>query len=322
MTANRMKIDLHHHAFPPALVKAAEQLGIEWTGGTGVPPWSLEGSRALMERHGIATAMVSVQPSVYWGDRERAATWAREGNEHLAALVGDDPAHFGGLASLPLPDTHAAIRELEYAFDTLRLDGVCLTTSVDGRYPGDPAFEELFHELNRRSAVVLLHPNTKPPGSNVPKLHLPESLLEFVFDTTRAVANLLYSGTLSRYPAIRFVLPHAGGTVPYVAWRLGLLAEMRPAFRDRVPEGVEYYLRRLYYETAISASPSSVAALMALAGPGQIVFGSDHPFLPPALIDSQVQALARCPHLRGEAGEAIYRENALALFPRLAAIAV
>src|SRR5262245_31368705 len=220
MFANR--IDVHHHFLPPEYVAWLGRQGSSWTGGPQVPEWNLELARAAMERHGIGVAVASTIPQVYWGDISAAIHWARHCNEFAARAVQDDPEHFGGLAILPLPDTHAACQELEYALDVLRLDGVIMMTSHGNQYPGDPAFEELFQELERRKAVVFIHPTTVPPGAIVPKLTLPWGIVEFVADTTRCVTNLLYSGTLERYPSIRYIVSHAGGTVPYIAARIAI----------------------------------------------------------------------------------------------------
>jgi predicted TIM-barrel fold metal-dependent hydrolase len=182
----------------------------------------------------------------------------------LARARADQPARFGGFACLPLPETAAACAELEYALDTLDLDGVLLMSSSEGRYPGDPGFEELFAELARRRAVVFIHPTIAPPGSKVPQLDLPEFMAEFVFDTTRCVANLLYSGTLERYPEIRFIVAHAGDTVPFLAGRLAL-GQTLPKLRDAVPKGPLHYLKQLHFDTALSANPYALALFPRLA---------------------------------------------------------
>jgi 6-methylsalicylate decarboxylase len=323
MIANPRRIDLHHHIIPPAFAAAMARRNIEWTGDFGAPPWSVPFALETMERHGIAAAVASFQPQVYWGDLDEAVRWAREGNEFVARIVQDDPQHFGGLASLPLPDVDAAIRELEYAFDVLKLDGVFAMTSVDGYYLGDPRYDELCHELNRRSAVVIVHPNTTPPGADVPKLKIPHSMMEFTFDTTRLVANLLYSGTLERYPNIRFVMPHAGGTVPYLAWRIAIGAEVKPQMRERVPKGVLHYLRtNIFYDTAVSTSEYVFAALKQFVPSSQIVFGSDFPFVRGPLLDAEIAALEHSQLLNDDDRAAIDRGSALKLFPRFSDSAV
>ena len=318
MTSTPNRIDLHHHVLPPDFVADLGRRGIEWTGGAGVPTWNISIARETMAKYGIAAAIASVQPQVYWGDTASAAQWARHCNEYLARIVQDDPEHFGGFASVPLPDAASACREAAYALDDLGLDGVLLLTSQDGQYLGDPDFEELFQELDRRSAVVFIHPNTMPPGSDVPKLSLPYSLVEFVFDTTRCIANLLYSGTLERYPSIRYILPHAGGTVPFLAWRIALGEMMVPQMRERVPKGAMHYLRQLYYDTALSTSDAALSALKQFVPTTQIVFGSDFPLAPEPVVKAEIANFDGSPVLDLEARAAINRDNALRLFPRFA----
>lgn len=195
MTTDPRHIDVHHHILPPPFVEALNKLDIPW----------------------IGAAVASVAPGVYWGDVTFAAALARDCNEYLARLTHDDPTQFGGFATMPLPDVDASLRELEYASDVLGLDGVVLFTSQGSRYLGDPLYEPFFAELDRRAAVVFIHPHTIPPGANVPELDIPYGVIEFVFDTTRCVTNLLYRRTLERYPSIRYIVSHAGGTVPI--WR-------------------------------------------------------------------------------------------------------
>jgi predicted TIM-barrel fold metal-dependent hydrolase len=326
MTKNPQRIDLHHHVVEPELAARLAKKGIEWTGGKGLPPWEMSSALEAMERLGITSAVASWHPHVYWEALADPASeierWTRHGNEFLARIVQADPQHFGGFASLPLPDPEAACREVEYALDVLRLDGVHLLTSVAGQYPGDPALEELFQELDRRSAVVVLHPNTIPPGSDRLKVVAPPSLVEFVFDTTRCVANLLYSGTLDRYPAVRYIVPHAGGTIPYLATRMEMGAQYSTALRARVPQGALTYLRRLYYDTAISTSPVTLAGLKAFVPASQIVYGSDFPHVQGAVQDRFTAGLDTSALFDDGEREAINRENALQLFPRFAAVTV
>jgi predicted TIM-barrel fold metal-dependent hydrolase len=322
MTKNPQRIDLHHHVVAPELEAALSTRGINWAGGTVLPPWSMDMALETMERLGIAAAVASVQPHAYWPQIGEPARWTRYSNEYLAGVVRDDPQHFGGLASLPLPDADAACRELEYALDVLKLDGVQLLTSQGGQYPGDPELEELFQELNKRSAVVVLHPSTAPPFSEQLRVSVPPSLVEMLFDSTRCVANLLYSGTLHRYPAIRFVVPHAGGTIPYVTVRLEMGAHFLPRLREQVPLGALHYLRRLYYDIAISTSELTLSTLRQFVPPSQIVFGSDFSHLHGPLLDRLTQAFDTSPSFDEAAREDINRNNALQLFPRFAAVMV
>jgi predicted TIM-barrel fold metal-dependent hydrolase len=205
MNTKPKRIDVHHHVLPPNFVSALNSLSIPWTGGPEVPSWSLQQAHDMMGAMGIDAAVASPSPGVYWGgDTGFAVKLARETNEFVADVVRDDPEHFGGFATIPLPDVDASLEELEYAYDTLGLDGVVLYTSQGDRYLGDRSYDPFFEELDRRKAIVFIHPTTIPPGADATGLTIPFGVAEFTFDTTRAVMNMLYSGTLERYPSIRY----------------------------------------------------------------------------------------------------------------------
>jgi 6-methylsalicylate decarboxylase len=312
------KIDVHHHIFPPEYLKALAKVHTSEAGGVAIPDWSVPSTLSLMDRNGIATAMTSVAaPGIYFGDRAAAKSLARITNEFSARLVQDNPARFGALAVLPLPDVDAALAELCYALDTLKLDGVALLTNVAGQYLGDPAFDALFEELNRRKTAVFVHPEVSPTSREI-KIQIPGALVEFVFDTTRMVANLVFSGTMERNPDLRIILPHAGGTVPYLAGRIAL-GDMIPELHAKAPKGALAYLKRFYYETALSTAPTALSSLEELVDPSHILFGSDHPFAPPQLIQAEVEGLKRYGGFDESTRAAIERDNALPLFPRLSA---
>jgi predicted TIM-barrel fold metal-dependent hydrolase len=238
----------------------------------------------------------------------------------MAGIVRNDPQHFGAFAALPVPDTQGACREVEYALDVLKLDGVQLWSSSGGVYPGDPSLEELFQELNERAAIVHIHPHTMPPGSDIPKVSIPHGTLEFLFDTTRCITNLLYSGTLERYPSIRYIVAHAGGTVPYVAWRVAAstqLEVMQGRFRGGL-QGALQQLQRLYYDTALSSSDYALAALRQFVPTSQILFGSDYPLVDESVVNLEVTGLEKSRVLDDSTRAAIDRGSALELFPRFA----
>jgi predicted TIM-barrel fold metal-dependent hydrolase len=316
---NPHKIDVHQHVFPPEYLAALERMGVqEEGGGIPFPHWSAAAAIETMDRFGIQAGVVSVSsPGVWFGDVAVARDLARLCNEYLAGLVREHPTRFGAFASLPLPDTGAAVAEAVYALDTLGCDGVNLLASVADRFLGDPEFEELMQELNRRKAVAFIHPNLHSTSQKL-GLEIPGTLFEFIADTTRAVLNLVLSGTLERYPDIRWILSHAGGAVPFLAWRW-TLAEHVPAFKAKVPKGVLTYLRRLYYDTTLSPSPYAMKPVMDLAGPSQILFGSDFPYAPPPVIAAEVEGLERLDVFDAVTRRAMEEANALALFPRLAA---
>jgi len=197
MNTKPKRIDVHHHILPPNFVSALNSLNIPWTGGPEVPSWSLQQAHDMMGAMGIDAAVASPSPGVYWGgDTAFAVKLARETNEFVADVVRDDSEHFGGFATIPLPDVGASLEEVEYAYDTLGLDGVVLYTSQGDRYLGDRSYDPFFEELDRRKAIVFIHPTTIPPGADATGLTIPFGVAEFTFDTTRAVMNMLYSGTL------------------------------------------------------------------------------------------------------------------------------
>ena len=319
MNTKPKRIDVHHHILPPNFVSALNSLSIPWTGGPEVPSWSLQQAHDMMGAMGIDAAVASPSPGVYWGgDTAFAVKLARETNEFVADVVRDDPEHFGGFATVPLPDVDASLEELEYAYDTLGLDGVVLYTSQGDRYLGDRSYDPFFEELDRRKAIVFIHPTTIPPGADATGLTIPFGVAEFTFDTTRAVMNMLCSGTLERYPSIRYIVSHAGGTIPYLAWRIAG-ASYLPELRDRAPknDGLAL-LQELYYDTALSTSEFVFGALKEFVPMSQVLFGSDFPYIGPAVLQAERYGLENSKVLDDAARAAIDRGNALTLFPRFA----
>ena len=311
-------IDVHHHIVPSAYIEALAGIGLTVVGGMPFPAWDAETTLGVMDRNGIAFAVTSISaPGVHFGDDAFARDLARRCNEISAELVEEHPTRFGAFAVLPLPDVEGSLVELEYALDTLALDGVVLLSSQsDGRYLGDPAFDELMVELDRRQLVAFVHP-TVPVTSEPIRLDVPGPILEFTFDTTRATFSLVWNGTVERFPNIRFILSHAGGTVPFLAWRMSLL-DLSPQMKERAPEGARHYLRRFYYDTALSANPHALRSLGELVPPSQVLFGSDYPFAPQPVTEISVVGIQKYDGFDESARSAIGRETALALFPQLA----
>lgn len=313
MSAHR--IDVHHHILPPEYVRIVgdDRIGPLIVSGK-TPQWSPQHSIEAMDRHGIATAVTSISaPGLWFGNADATRSLTRVCNDYAARMRSDFPGRFGVFASLPLPDVDASLREIEYALDVLKADGVGLLTSYGRMYPGDPALAPVFEELNRRRAVVYFHPAQSPCCSGL--LGIPAATLEFPFDTTYAVASLLFGGTFARCRDIRFIFSHAGGTVPFLAERIARL-ESRPEYRASVPDGVMFELRRLFYDTALSANALAFSALLKLVSPDKVLFGSDYPFAPEATMSASVKGLAEL-GLAPEVLAAIERTNALALLPSL-----
>lgn len=314
----RNRIDVHHHVFPPQFVRALERAGVKDAGGIPFPAWSVERALEMMDREQIGSAIASLSaPGVWLGDARAARDLARSSNEFLAGLVRDHPTRFGAFASLPLPDTGAAVAEASYALDKLGCDGVMLLASIADRFLGDPQFDELMQELNRRRAVVFVHPH-EHSSSHALGLEAPGTLFEFIADTSRAALNLLWTGTFERYPEIRWILAHAGGAVPYLAWRW-TLADTVPAFRARAPQGALTYLKRLYFETGLSVSPYAMKPVLDLAGPEHVLFGSDFPYAAGPVLTKELRDLDQLELFDAGTREAMENGNARRLFPRLEA---
>jgi 6-methylsalicylate decarboxylase len=309
------RIDVHHHILPPSYVRSVGdgRIGPLIVAGK-TPEWTPQHSIEAMDRNGIEKAITSISaPGLWFGDTHITQALTRECNDYAAAMCSDHPGRFGVFASLPLPDIDASLREIAYALDDLKADGIGLLTNYDGKYPGDPSFAPVFDELNRRKAVVYFHP-TEAPCCHAHHLAIPAATLEFPFDTTKAVTSLLFGGTFARCRDIRFIFSHAGGTIPFLAERIARL-EVRPEFRESVPDGVIFELKRLFFDTALSANQLAFSALLKLVASEQVLFGSDYPFAPEATMAATVKGLANL-GLAPEVLHAIERGNALQLLKR------
>ncbi|MDD5224917.1 MAG: amidohydrolase family protein [bacterium] len=315
MDAQLPKIDVHHHIVPREYVEALAGIGVTEVAGRPFPEWSVENMLELMDRHQIRAAITSISaPGVYFGDEGFTIELCRRCNEFSAQLVKKYPERLGAYAVLPLPNVDAALKELEYALDILRLDGVALLSSVGRYYMGAPCYDELFAALNARRAVVFMHPDVSPE-SDKSTLKLPPSLVEFVLETTKAVSNLLFTGTIERCPAIRFILPHAGGAIPYLTLRL-TLGQFWPGLQEQVPQGIQTYLSRFYYDTAISAAPYALRSLQEVVDNAQILFASDYPFAPELATMATINGLETYDGFDEQALRSVFYDNALRLFPR------
>jgi predicted TIM-barrel fold metal-dependent hydrolase len=264
-----------------------------------------------MDRNGIAKAITSLSaPNLWFDDIEKTRRLTRECNEYGARVRDDHPGRFGLFASLTLPDTEGSLREISYALDELKADGVSLLTNYGGKYPGEPEFAPIFEELHRRRAIVHFHP-AETPDKNPHRLPIPAATLDFPFETTKAVTSLLVHGTLARSRNIRFIFSHAGGTIPFLAERIARL-EMRPEFRAQIPDGVMFELKRLYFDTALSANKLIFSSLLKFVSHEQVLFGSDYPYAPEATTVASIKGLANL-GLPPDILHAIERTNALRL---------
>jgi 6-methylsalicylate decarboxylase len=304
-------IDFHHHILPPIFIETlGERLGPQSLSGAA-PEWSPSISLEMMGRNSISKAITSFGPPGFWfGDIEETKALTRSCNEYSAELRRDYPGRFEMFAVLPQPNVDACLAEIEYAFDTLGAAGVELMTNCDGAYPGDPAFSPIFEELNRRKAVVFVHPIPAKYGR--PCLsEVPPPTLEFPFDTTRAILSLLVHGTLARCHDVRFVFSHGGGCAPFLAERIARLTD-RDAYKASVPGGAISELRRLYFDTALSTNKAVFSSLLNLVGTDQILFGSDFPQAPEATTSASISALPKL-ELSEQALDDIRRGNAIRL---------
>lgn len=250
-------IDVHHHVIGKNNPNAAL-----------LPPWNMKIDEETMNRTGITGALLSLPVSA-------SPEVTRQMNNFLAQFVTYDPKKYGILACLPTEFVDDALKEIDYAYDTLKVDGFSIPSNTKGIYIGDDRMGEILAELNRRSAVVLLHP-TKPAGVNDSLFVKDMSIYEFPFDTTRAMMDLIYRGKVQKYPNIKWIVSHAGGVIPYIAYRLSTVAQENKVSSLSSDE-VLASLRSLYYDVALSTSPSVFFTLKELAGTSHILFGTDYP---------------------------------------------
>jgi predicted TIM-barrel fold metal-dependent hydrolase len=309
------RIDVHFHVIPPFYRDAATAAGRVPARGV-YPDFSPELALELLDERGIGVAITSVsQPGVHFGDDRSARELARCCNQYAADLNARWPKRFGAFATLPLPDIQGSIGEIDHALEVLKFDGVCLFASYGEKYLGDPAFDPVMERLDARAAVAFVHPAMHPSARAV---HLPWPLfmMEYVFDTTRAAINLIFSGALARFPRIRFILAHAGGVAPYLAWRASVSPMIDPRMPQLSPDEVFAGFRRFWYDTALAPSAATLGCLREIADPARILFGSDWPFANSAILAAADRDRARA--LSAGERQSIDRQNALALFPRLA----
>ena len=310
-------IDVHHHILTDIFWRATNDAHSP-VGGILPAPWSKESTLSYMDAAGIDVAITSIStPGVHMGDDAAAGDLARGVNELSAKLIQDRPDRFGGFAALPLPDVDGALRALEYGLDVLKLDGVVLFSNARGIYLGDARFRPLFDELERRGTVVFVHP-TSSPDAAARTLGLPDSLIDFTADTTRAVAQMHYGNTFARTPNVKYNFSHAGGTIPYLATRFSIVDEMNviPGAEER--GSAADALRRLYWDTALSWKPPVLRMLRSAVGMDRVLFGSDYPYLRRDLAVTCRQEVASSSELDANESRAVLSKNALSLLPRFA----
>lgn len=315
-------VDVHHHFLPDPYRRAAIAAGHARPDGMpALPAWSEAQMLAMMDEVGVEFAALSISsPGTHFGDDVAARELSRLVNEEGARLKHAHPTRVGFFASLPLPHVDSAMAEIEHAFDTLEADGVVLYSNTGGIYPGDRRFDPVFAELNRRRATVFLHPASPHcPCCQEGEQALPRPVLEFMFETTRAVAHLITSGTLARHPDLKVIVPHAGATMPVLADRIAATASagLIPGLQGQGPDTVFSALGRLYYDVAGMPVPRLLPALRTFADPERLLYGSDWPFTPQGAVRSLLAGMEN--HLAAERAvlAGIRRGNAARLFPQL-----
>lgn len=309
MSARR--IDVHSHFIPDFYRDAVYTAGMAPASGR-FPDWSPQLALDMMEQHEIDVSIISLaQPGVQFCEPAEARRLVRCCNEFAAEVSARTPKRIAAFAAVPTSNMDEAVEEVVFAYDDLKMVGVTLFASYGQKFLGDAVFDPLMKELNDRDAVVFVHPALHPSSKSL-DLPWPGFVMEYLFDTTRAAVNLVYSGTLDRYPRIRFILPHAGGVMPYFAWRLSISPILDQRMPDLSPTVVMEKLRRFWFDNALSPEKRTIATLNEVAGPDRLVFGSDWPFVRSAL-DLAIRA-----HETNESQQraAIDRANALALFPQ------
>lgn len=313
-------VDTHHHIYPPRYTTAnlrrltEDSAALPATAYTG---WSPRLATEQMDKAGIRSAVVSMtSPGIWWDNGEEGRVWARDCNEFGAQMARDFPGRFGMFAAIPLPDTEGSMREIAYALDTLKLDGIGLLTSYAGKPLGDPAFAPVLDELNRRKVALFVHPTMSCCGMKIAGVDPPA--IDFPTDTTRTLASLAYSGTFARCPDIRFIFSHGGGTMPMIVQRIaGAIRNFTPEQRATIlPNGLEAELKRHHYDIAsVAMNPAGMAAVLNLIPVSRLLYGSDAPFGSTSVIADHLGKF----ELSAADIAAIRRENALRLFPRFAA---
>jgi 6-methylsalicylate decarboxylase len=303
------RIDVHHHVTPPVWLDALKKADLA---NPLLENWTVEHSLADMDSGGTATAIVSpTAPQVSFLGPEDAAGIARDSNEYVKRLMADHPGRFGMFAMLPLPHIDESLKEIAYAFDVLKADGIGMLTSYGNKWLGHPDFTPLFDELNRRQATVYTHPTTAPCCVNLVQ-GVPAATVEFGADTTRTITSLIFSGASQRAPDINFIFSHGGGVLTAVAERLEIQM-VNGLYKGKFTrETVDRELRRFYYDTAQIANSVTIGALVDLVPVSQVVFGTDYPYRTAA---EHVKGLTERFH--GADLEAIDRGNALRILPRL-----
>lgn len=301
-------IDVHHHFGPPAWVAEVRGRPLLQPSNT---TWTPEKSLEDLDRGGGAAAVLSItNPGLWFGDRAKTIRLARACNDFGAKVVQDHPTRFGLFAAMPMPDVDATLKEIEYAYDTLKADGIGFMTSFEDTWLGNPAYRPVMEELNRRNALVFVHPTAAACCRNLNyAADVQPGSMEYGTDTTRAITGVVANGDAARFPNIRWIWSHGGGTMPFLAARIGGNRK-----NEQMPNGFMYELKKFYYDLAGAANAGVVASLRQLVGPDKILFGTDYP--PGGKTLEVAQAIRALQMFSESELRLIERDNALQLLPR------
>jgi len=315
-TTKPHRIDVHHHMFPPFVQDLWKKENVRTA--PVVMRWKLEDTLDQMNQAGVATTVLSVLAAGGFNlpklSIEEHRRLARLANDHAVKVRSDHPGRFGIFAYVPMPDIDGTLKEIEYALDVIKADGIIVSTSYGNQFLGDPDFKAIMDEFQRRRAVVYVHPG-RPECCDTLTPNVPGSFTEYPQDTNRTVMSLLFSGTFTRTRDVRWIFSHGGGTAPFLAERLIRTPSLNKKLAETVPNGAMAELQRFYYDVAQIAHPVPLAALAKFVPASQILWGTDYPF---RFGNEYVKALAEFGFSAGDLSK-IDRENALALLPRLKA---
>jgi predicted TIM-barrel fold metal-dependent hydrolase len=301
----KTRIDVHHHMVPPAHAEFLAKKNMP------SPKWSLQMSLEDMDKSGIQTSVLSqIQPGTWFGDAEESRKMSRIINEYGAKAVQDHPGRFGLYATITPLDVEGSLKEIEYAFDTLKADGLGLLTSYNGKYLGDPSFGPVWEELNRRKAVIYVHPLAPNCCANVVP-GIPQGSIEYATDSTRTIAHLVFTGASQKFPDIRWIFSHSGGTLPFLTQRF--IQQQKVQKHAHLPNGPMPEFKKFYYELAQGNTKAQLYGLSQIVDSSRMLYGTDFPYRDGAEVNEGIAAW----NFSATDIRAIDNGNARMLMPRL-----
>lgn len=323
----KQTVDFHAHIIPEFYTRALKAAGFNDADGAvvadgyPVPGWSVDDTLRCMDKHEIALSVLSVSsPGTQFLPIEDNRRLCRQLNEELDAIVQAHPRRFANLAALPLPDVDAALKEVDFAFNR-GFDGIGLFSSYEGKYLGDPLFDPVLEKLNDRGATIFIHP-AQPAAFDKIGLGLPSPILEFPFDSTRMLTNLLRSGALGRFGNLKLVVPHGGGTVPFLATRItGSVARFPGRGGLIAIASAMQQLRSVHYDLTAMGHKTNLAILKEFVPADRLLVGYDYPYMPEVTIAPHIRTFDGFAGFSDVEKDMIRTRNAARLLPRLAGLA-